>query len=292
MVIAVLSLTGFWFWLGVSNQGPRLAILTYHDIGIPELEFRISLDRFVSHLDILQAQGYRFVTLEQVAGVCDGTVALQPKTVALTFDDAYSSFYEQVYPLLRQRGIPAAVFVITNDVGRGRRLSWEQMRQMEQDPAVHIRFYAHAYQGHELIDTDGDGRGESRFYTGYKWLPAQGRKENQSEYLVRIERDLTIAREGIRKHLGHESPFFATPGSGWSPTLAAVAKEAGYRYIFAPTWGKFLTPGWSTSRLPRLDAGSVGPGGGSLDAVSLASLLSDQDFIGVLNRRLFQGLFP
>src|SRR6185503_3039819 len=37
---------------------------------------------------------------------------------AITFDDGYSDVYEYAYPTLKRKGIPAAVFVVTDLVGR------------------------------------------------------------------------------------------------------------------------------------------------------------------------------
>jgi peptidoglycan/xylan/chitin deacetylase (PgdA/CDA1 family) len=39
---------------------------------------------------------------------------------AITFDDGYSDVYQHGFPLLRQKGLPAAVFVVTDLIGTGR----------------------------------------------------------------------------------------------------------------------------------------------------------------------------
>ncbi|MGB9921182.1 MAG: hypothetical protein ACPLPT_10775 [Moorellales bacterium] len=119
---------------------------------------------------------------------------------------------KEVYPILRRRGIPAAVFVITGSVDQGRHLSWEQMKQIEQDTTVHIRFYVHARKGHGFIDTNGDGVPDAHFYVGRKWLPEKGRQETVGEYLERVRTDLRAAGESIRVHLGHDSPYLAVLG--------------------------------------------------------------------------------
>jgi len=270
----------------------HLTVLTYHDIGTPEEGYRISRERFVAHLDALQRQGYQFLPLEAVGLFLEGQYVPPSKAVVLTFDDGYESFYQEVYPILRERGIPAAVFIITGDVGRGRRLTWEQMRQMEQDPTVHIRFYAHAHQGHDLIDTNGDRIPDTRFYAGRKWLSWAKRRETKAEYLERVKKDLQAARQAIKENLGHDSPYFAVPGAGWSATLARVARAEGYRYIFAPTRGRFLQRGWLPERLPRLDAGSVLSGGQGMTPARLLQLLRSPDIWGNLNRLFFRGHLP
>lgn len=293
LLAATISGFAFLYMVAVSLlPSAHLTVLTYRDVGAPEEGYRISRERFVAHLDALQRQGYEFLPLETVGLFLEGRYVPPPKAVILTFDDGYESFYEEVYPILRERGIPAAVFIITGDVGRGRRLTWEQMRQMEQDPAVHIRFYAHAHKGHDLIDTNGDGIPDTRYYVGRKWLSSAKRRETEGEYLERVRKDLQAARQAIQENLGHDSPYFAVPRAGWSATLARVAQAEGYRYIFAPTRGRFLQRGSRPERLPRLDAGSAVPNGQGITPERLLRLLRGPDIWGNLNRFFFRGHLP
>jgi peptidoglycan/xylan/chitin deacetylase (PgdA/CDA1 family) len=59
---------------------------------------------------------FRFVTLDELGDRLergrDGR-----GLAAVTFDDGYRDVYEQAFPLLRRKGIPAAVFVVTDLVG-------------------------------------------------------------------------------------------------------------------------------------------------------------------------------
>jgi peptidoglycan/xylan/chitin deacetylase (PgdA/CDA1 family) len=49
----------------------------------------------------------------------DGRSGGRPVAV-ITFDDGYRDVYEQAFPLLKRKGIPAVVFVVTDLVGAGR----------------------------------------------------------------------------------------------------------------------------------------------------------------------------
>ncbi len=63
---------------------------------------------------------FRFVSLDELGervergGEFDGPVA------AVTFDDGYRDVYENAFPLLQGKGIPAAVFVVTDLIGTSR----------------------------------------------------------------------------------------------------------------------------------------------------------------------------
>lgn len=77
---------------------------------------RAMLERQVDWL----ARRFRLVTLDEVGRALEGADASGTPLAALTFDDGYADVYENAYPLLRRKGIPAAVFVVTELVGTRR----------------------------------------------------------------------------------------------------------------------------------------------------------------------------
>jgi peptidoglycan/xylan/chitin deacetylase (PgdA/CDA1 family) len=76
----------------------------------------ISRRVMAQHLDWL-ARHFRIVPLDELGRrLADGAGRGQP-LAAVTFDDGYQDVYEHAFPLLRERGIPAAVFVVTDLIG-------------------------------------------------------------------------------------------------------------------------------------------------------------------------------
>ena len=69
------------------------------------------------HLDWLAGR-YRFVSLDELAARMESGRPFEEPVAALTFDDGYRDIYDQVFPVVRARGIPAAVFVATDFVSR------------------------------------------------------------------------------------------------------------------------------------------------------------------------------
>lgn len=85
------------------------AVLTFHSVG-HEYYDNVTLEAFKRLLDHLQAH-YRIVDLDRMLE--------QPsdvKQISLTFDDGYAGFYSEVVPVLRDRGIPATVFVVVRSM--------------------------------------------------------------------------------------------------------------------------------------------------------------------------------
>jgi peptidoglycan/xylan/chitin deacetylase (PgdA/CDA1 family) len=78
----------------------------------------ISTSMLERHLDWL-AKRFSFVSLDEVGLHLELDRPFHRPSVAITFDDGYSDVYHQAYPLLKKKGIPAGVFVVTGLVGTG-----------------------------------------------------------------------------------------------------------------------------------------------------------------------------
>ncbi|MFL6622875.1 MAG: polysaccharide deacetylase family protein [Sulfurifustis sp.] len=79
----------------------------------------ISARTFERHLDWL-GRRFAFVTLADVAAWAEGARRFERPAVAITFDDGYADLYHHGFPVLARKGIPAAVFVVTDLVGTAR----------------------------------------------------------------------------------------------------------------------------------------------------------------------------
>jgi glycosyltransferase involved in cell wall biosynthesis/peptidoglycan/xylan/chitin deacetylase (PgdA/CDA1 family) len=102
----------------LSGVGKEPLILAYHRVlqdsaavvprGVPSMG--ISVSTLERHLEFV-GRRFRFVSLDELgARVEKGTAS---GLAAVTFDDGYADFYENAFPLLQRKGVPAAVFVVT-----------------------------------------------------------------------------------------------------------------------------------------------------------------------------------
>ena len=102
----------------------------------------VTTSQFRKHLTVLVAEGYHFITLQDWLYYIYQGLALPPRPVLLTFDDAYVSNLALAYPLLKEYGARATLFVPTGYVGTSS--SWdaeaEELLSVEQlsglDPEV------------------------------------------------------------------------------------------------------------------------------------------------------------
>ena len=88
---------------------------------------RISAAMLEQHLDWL-ARNFEIVSLDQLGRNGNGGGKSRP-LAAVTFDDGYSDVYYHAFPILKRKGIPAAIFVVTDLVGTP-------------EPPIHERLYS------------------------------------------------------------------------------------------------------------------------------------------------------
>jgi len=72
---------------------------------------------FERHIDWI-GRHFRFVGLDDIGARIEAGSPFTERVAAITFDDGYRDVYEHAYPLLKRKGIPAAIFVVTDLVGR------------------------------------------------------------------------------------------------------------------------------------------------------------------------------
>jgi peptidoglycan/xylan/chitin deacetylase (PgdA/CDA1 family) len=77
-----------------------------------------STQMFERHLDLV-GRHFRFATLDEIGEHLASGRPFTERVAAVSFDDGYRDNYEQAFPILKRKGIPAAVFVVTDLVGQG-----------------------------------------------------------------------------------------------------------------------------------------------------------------------------
>jgi peptidoglycan/xylan/chitin deacetylase (PgdA/CDA1 family) len=88
------------------------AILTYHSIDDSGSVISVSPDRFAEHVRWLTSGAVTVLSVPDLLAFTGDRSA-----VALTFDDAFANFATTAWPLLRDHGLPATMFVPTSFVG-------------------------------------------------------------------------------------------------------------------------------------------------------------------------------
>lgn len=107
------------------RAGYRPLVLAYHRVvedfdsmcrsEMPSM--LISAAMFERHLDWI-GRHFRFVDLDEIARRARAGEPFPEPVAAVTFDDGYRDVHDLAVPILTRKGIPAAVFVVTDLVGQ------------------------------------------------------------------------------------------------------------------------------------------------------------------------------
>ena len=101
-------------------QQGNINCFVYHRFGDDRYpSTNISVEDFTKHLDYLKSNEYNVVTFGEAVSLLDSNTPVPNKTVCLTVDDGYKSFYENALPLLREFTYPATIFINTDKFGSG-----------------------------------------------------------------------------------------------------------------------------------------------------------------------------
>lgn len=116
--------------IGALTGSKRLPlVITYHRVvehfaadaeeSIPAM--LVSCRMLERHLDWI-GRRFRFVALDELGRALEERSSFDGPMAAITFDDGYRDVYDNAVPLLKRKGIPAAVFVVTELIGARRGL--------------------------------------------------------------------------------------------------------------------------------------------------------------------------
>ncbi|HEY6608742.1 MAG TPA: polysaccharide deacetylase family protein [Candidatus Limnocylindria bacterium] len=109
-----------------------LAVLTYHRIADPDASgstasLYVSPKAFEEHLEAL-TQRYTIISADDLIEARSGRRELPRHALLLTFDDAYVDFATTAWPMLRERSLPALLFVPTGYPDQpGRWFWWDRL---------------------------------------------------------------------------------------------------------------------------------------------------------------------
>jgi peptidoglycan/xylan/chitin deacetylase (PgdA/CDA1 family) len=117
-VVSLLHSAGVFTPFRLANRSKAL-VLMYHRFSESETEagFLTTRRSFQEQLDYLTTH-YKIVPLSELIAYWVSGARIPPGLAAITIDDGYVDAYELAFPILRERKLPATVFVVTDFVDR------------------------------------------------------------------------------------------------------------------------------------------------------------------------------
>jgi peptidoglycan/xylan/chitin deacetylase (PgdA/CDA1 family) len=187
------------------RQGGR--ILCYHSVEEPKMGVNdVRAAQLRQHIELMIRRGHRFVPAADIA-----RSGGSPKDIAITFDDGCKSVLTHAAKIFAEYSIPWSLFVVTDwsahteEWSRSRFISWADIES--------------------LVRAGVDIGSHTRTHPDFGKI---GRAQMVDE--------LAGSRSEFQKRLGFSPISFAIPlgqSMNWTQEAGAVAREAGYKIIYA-----------------------------------------------------------
>lgn len=216
----------------------HFVVLNYHDIvkaGSAKSTLNpmdVSVDHLEEHLIWLKKNGYKIISVQNILDAAAGKNSIPDKSVVLTFDDGYRSFYTRVFPLLKKYHYPATVALIGTwiegidvpDEAGKQLLTWDQVREMVKSGLVELA--SHTYDLHQSAVANPQGDNQAATVTRLYDLKT-GRYETDEQYRERIHSALRKSAEFIFQHAGKWPRVMVWPYGEYNNIALAASREAG-----------------------------------------------------------------
>lgn len=185
-----------------------IPVLYYHSIDYEKgNELRIPKEKFREQMKYLKDTGYTTLTLNELYNFLAYNKPVPDKSVVITFDDGYKDNYENAFPILKEFGFRATVFMITSSINNDKNfLTSSQLKQMD---SYGIDIESHTVNHNKLDGLTCD-------------------KQIQT---------LKDSKEFLEKLLNKKVKYIAYPYGKWNENAIKALKTEGYSMAFTTTGG-------------------------------------------------------
>ncbi len=183
-----------------------LPVITYHRISLATTnDMTVTPELFHRHMQFLADNHYNPITIDQWCDAVLNEKKLPDKPIAITFDDAWKSQYENAIPILNEFGFKATFYAYTIVIGNRTTMTYNQLSNLVQ-------------QGHNV----------GCHSATHCNLAKQFKTENTERYNARLFREIFYAKKDIEKNIGASVKHFCYPYGYYNTNIIALLKKAGF----------------------------------------------------------------
>ena len=199
---------------GLTSHGYQLVpVLSYHNFskGFSHNKLTVSAKDFKEQLSYLKNNNYHVITMDQLIEFLKfGQVP--KKSVLISIDDGWISSYKIAYPILRDFGFSATLFIPSHFIESGKRsaVSWDQIKEMVSDNTIDIQCHTKSHRDLSTIKYN----------------------ESFTDYIQAVEQDILHSKNTINEKLGKEVTALAYPFGNTNPLVMDIIEKYGYKAAF------------------------------------------------------------
>lgn len=195
-------------YINIAPEEVRIPILIYHSIcaDYPDNSLMVAPELFNEQMAWLNDNGFTTMSLEEVYEAFEtGKVPVKP--VAITFDDGYADNYTEAYPILKEYGMKATFFIITNNTDKdGYYMSTDMLKEMKE-------------HGMEIEN-----------HTAYHF-------ELGGASLADQKMTIEDGKEFLKENIGVDSKFLCYPAGKYDDTTVSLDAQLGIKAAVTTEYG-------------------------------------------------------
>ena len=199
-----------------------LSVLMYHSIGYEKNnDLKIPKEQFKEQMKYLKNNGYNTLTIKEFYDFLTVNKPIPEKSLLITFDDGYLDNYKYAFPILKEYGLRATFFIVTNTIDKDSNcLNSAQLKEMD--------FYGMDIQSHTLNHEE----------------------LNKLSYERQLK-TLKDSKEKLEELLGKNVYSIAYPYGKYNENTIKAANTSGYKLGFT-TGGRVVNKNTGIYKLRRI----------------------------------------
>ena len=166
----------------------------YHRFNEPKYpSTNVQMDIFKEQIKIIESSNAIFIdpnNLDKEIPTIHKT-----KSILLTIDDGFSSFYKNAWPYLKNKKIPFILFISTREIGKNGYMTWDQIREVQNSKIGIIGNHSHTHD--YLVDLSNK----------------------------KINYDIDQSIKIFKKELGYNPNYFSYPFGEYSLDFINIIKQ-------------------------------------------------------------------
>jgi peptidoglycan/xylan/chitin deacetylase (PgdA/CDA1 family) len=209
---------------GESGRTPvTVPVIQYHMIDRPSPDSRVRggftpPERFKKQMTHLQRHGFAFYTAAELIEYFLANREFPPSGIAITFDDGCTDNYSNAFPVLRELGIRATMFVVPSCIGE----TSDKTLPAGEPPRPH-------FSREEMLEMSQFGIEFGSHSMNHRLLHEIPLKDAQYE--------IESAKDYLEDCLQTPCKTFAYPAGYYTPEVERVIESAGHICAFSTTYG-------------------------------------------------------
>lgn len=207
----------------------RVSVLMYHHVQNEtvaktkgQTNLTVDTEVFRKQMQYLRDKNYNVIGISDLKNFFDSGTVLPQRSVLITLDDGYKDNYENAYPILKEFGYRATIFIPTGLLNNPDYLSWSDLDSMKDLVYLGNHTWSHHNSG--------------------------GTEEKQNQ-------EIGLADKQLSEHGLNNLKIFAYPYGKPSGNAEEVLKKDGYGIAFTTNHGNVMCKKQSLE-LPRIRIGN------------------------------------